>query len=348
MSVLGLATKYRPHTFEDVVEQSSTTRILKRQIELKEYSHTYLFAGPSGCGKTTIARIMANMINEGQGSPEEIDSASNNSVEAMRALVRDAQMLSLSSNYKIYIFDECHMLSKSAWDAGLKLFEEPPAKTIFMFCTTDPQKIPATILSRVQRFDFQRISFDNIVKRLQYIIAQEVAEGQSISATEEALQFIAKIADGGMRSAITLLEKCFGYENNLTLDIVVKVLGTVNYDVLFDLTNAVLDYNSKGVVDIINSLHMAGVDIKMFMKQYADFVLDLCKYSILKATGEVNYNLIQVPSLYKDKLDYTTAGNEEFMTSYLNRLIDINNQIKWEQNPKRVVEMNLLLLSVKS
>lgn len=347
MSVLGLATNYRPKTFEDVVEQNSTIKILKRQVELKEYSHTYLFAGPSGCGKTTVARIMANMINEGQGSPEEIDSASNNSVEAMRAIVRDAQMLSLSSPYKIYIFDECQMLTKSAWDAGLKIFEEPPARTIFMFCTTDPQKIPATILSRVQRFDFQRISFDNIVNRLKYIIDCERKKGQDISADDEALQFIAKTADGGMRSAITLLEKCFGYENHLTLDIVVRVLGTVNYDILFDLTNAVIDYNSNGVVDIINSLHLNGVDFKVFMKQYIDFVLDLCKYNVLKSAGDVNYNLLQIPSLYKDKLDYVCDGNGEFLTSYLNKLIDINNQIKWEQSPKRIVEMNLLLLSIK-
>ena len=173
----ALAIKYRPKTFTDVTEQEEIKIILQQQLKNKEIQHCYLFTGSAGTGKTTNARIFANEINEGQGNPIELDAASNNSVDDMRKLIEQAQTKSLNSEYKVFIIDECHMITTQGWNAILKLIEEPPAKSIFIFCTTDPERIPKTILSRVQRYDFKRISQQGIVRRLQYICEQEIKNG---------------------------------------------------------------------------------------------------------------------------------------------------------------------------
>jgi DNA polymerase-3 subunit gamma/tau len=165
-----LAVKYRPSVFAEVIGQESIKQILQDQISTKTHKNCYLFTGGAGTGKTTCARIFANEINNGKGSFIEIDAASNNGVDNVREIIDNAKYKSLDSEYKIYIIDECHMLSTGAWNAMLKILEEPPAKTVFILCTTDPQKIPNTILSRVQRYDFQRISLDGIISRLEYII----------------------------------------------------------------------------------------------------------------------------------------------------------------------------------
>lgn len=169
----ALALKYRPHTFSELTEQSAVVKILTNQIETNTIKHGYLFVGAAGTGKTTSARIFANMINKGSGEPIELDAASNNSVDDIRRITEEAQTKSLDSEYKVFIIDECHMLSNSAWNAFLKTLEEPPAKSIFILCTTDPQRVPNTILSRVQRYNFQRISHKGTVDRLKYIIEQE-------------------------------------------------------------------------------------------------------------------------------------------------------------------------------
>ena len=169
----SLAVRYRPNTWDDVTEQSTATTILRQQIERGEILHAYLFVGSAGVGKTTIARIFANEINKGQGKPIELDAASYNSVDNVRDIRNQAKVQSIDSEYKVYIIDECHALSKDAWQAFLKILEEPPKKTIFIFCTTDAQKVPKTILSRVQKYTFKRISQQGIVQRLKYIIEQE-------------------------------------------------------------------------------------------------------------------------------------------------------------------------------
>lgn len=168
-----LAVKYRPSEWSDVVEQESTKIILKNQLDTNSVKNAYLFVGSAGCGKTTCARIFANKINKGHGNPIEMDAASNSSVDDVREIINQAKTKSLDSEYKVFIIDECHSLSSTAWQALLKLIEEPPAKSIFIFCTTEAQKVPKTILSRVQRFNFQRISQKGIVDRLRYIIEQE-------------------------------------------------------------------------------------------------------------------------------------------------------------------------------
>lgn len=171
--VASLAVKYRPRAFDDVTEQSAIRTILEQQIQSGQIKNCYLFCGPAGTGKTTCARIFANEINKGAGNPIEMDAASNNGVDYVRELIIQAKVKSLDSDYKVFILDECHALSNNAWQAMLKIIEEPPAKSIFIFCTTDPQKIPKTILSRVQRYDFQRISYRGIVNRLERILNEE-------------------------------------------------------------------------------------------------------------------------------------------------------------------------------
>lgn len=168
-----LAVKYRPKTWDEVSEQSSTKIILQQQLESGEVKNAYLFCGPAGCGKTTCARIFANDINKGEGNPIELDAASNNGVDDVRNIIQQAKTKSINSEYKIFIIDECHALSNSAWQAMLKIIEEPPAKSIFIMCTTDPERIPKTILSRVQRYTFSRISTEGIVKRLKEILGRE-------------------------------------------------------------------------------------------------------------------------------------------------------------------------------
>lgn len=174
MSV-SLAVKYRPKIWSDVCEQNATLVILQQQLIANDIKNSYLFCGPAGCGKTTCARIFANEINKGLGSPIELDAASNNSVEDVREIIQQAKTTSIDSEYKVFIMDEVHALSNQAWQAMLKVLEEPPAKSIFIMCTTEKNKIPKTILSRVQQFDFQRISTNAIADRLTEVLKQEGA-----------------------------------------------------------------------------------------------------------------------------------------------------------------------------
>lgn len=342
MAALTLAVEYRPRTFSDVVEQASTVQILEKQIEEKTYKQAYLFSGPAGTGKTTIGRILGNEINGRQGNIIEVDAASNNSVENIRQIIADAQIRSFDSEFKVYIIDECHALSSPAWQAILKTLEEPPAKTIFIFCTTDPQKIPATILSRVQRYEISKISYGAIVARLSYILTSEKKKNAEINWTEDALKYIAKLADGGMRDAISMCDKCLSFNSNITLDVVVKALGTVNYATMFDLTNAVIDQNELGVIKIINDTYDAGNDLKQFMQQYALFLLDLVKY--IKSN---TFDYIKIPAIYKEQLDATVRGVDiKFFYNCMRSIISLNNNIKWDHNAKASIESELLLLCV--
>ena len=274
--MISLAVKHRPKTFDDVVEQESIKVILQQQLESNEVKHAYLFCGGAGTGKTTCARIFANEINKGKGNPIEMDAASNSGVEDVRNIIQQAKSKSLDSEYKVFIVDECHAISLMGWQAFLKMLEEPPAKSIFIFCTTDPQKIPKTILSRVQRYDFSRISQEGIVGRLEAIIAAEGNE-LAIKYTDEAIEYLAKIADGGMRDAITLMDKALSFNKDLTLENVVHALGTTNYDIMFDLTECFVYPNSKKMMEIIDSIHADGKDLKRFMKTYIQFLLDVQK-----------------------------------------------------------------------
>ena len=357
----ALAIKYRPRTFDDVVEQGSVKQILQEQLRTKTHKNCYLFTGGAGTGKTTCARIFANEINGHTGNPIEIDAASNNGVENVREIIDNAKFKALDAPYKVYIIDECHMLSNGAWNAMLKLIEEPPAQTIFIFCTTDPQKIPATIISRVQRYDFQRITYASVVNRLQQILDWEnqeiievncgsqdavadiewaIKEGiEVITYDTEALGYISKLADGGMRDAITLLDKCISFSLDISVENVVQALGTINYDVMFDLTEAIIDMRAADAVVVIEEAHRSGVDLKQFIKQYSYFVLDAYKYCLL---GDFEY--LQIPSTYADKLDNWDDETYDFIKELLAEIIKLNADIKWEPSPKPLIESTIILL----
>lgn len=344
MAQKSLAVRYRPMTFDDVVEQSVIKDILKYQVETGTHKNCYLFCGGAGTGKTTCARIFANEINNGKGTTIEIDAASNNGVEQVREIIDNSKFKSIDSEYKVYILDEVHMLSTGAWNAMLKLIEEPPASTIFIMCTTDPQKIPATILSRVQRYDFQRITYNAIVARLAHIIDCENAERAAAADPEwaydyeqEALHYIAKMSEGGMRDAITLLDKCISYSSSITLKNVVDTLGTTDYSVMFDLTDAILDMKTADAIKIIEEVHRSGADLKQFVKSYMSFMLDLCKYEVLQG-----FEYLQLPATHSEQL--SEYGGEDFdvFQTILDGLVALNAAIKWDTSPKTLIEATVM------
>ena len=336
MAIKALAIKYRPTTFNDVVEQDTIKAILTQQLETGTIKHAYLFVGSAGTGKTTCARIFANEINHHQGNPIEQDAASNNSVDDARILIQQARTQPLDSEYKIFIIDECHMLTNAAWNALLKLIEEPPAKSIFIFCTTDPQKIPKTILSRVQRYDFQRISQQGIKDRLKYILGEE-KNGTNYEWETDAVDYIAKIAEGGMRDAITMMDKCLSYSDDLTVENIVKALGLTDYDLMFDLNTSIMDNNGSDIIKIVESIYSAGKDLKIFIRRYMQFLLDVCKYHML---GDFKY--VQIPDIYKKELDSYGDYEKDVVKHLLSTVIKLNSDIKWDQSPKYMIEASLL------
>ena len=332
----ALAIKYRPQTFEDLTEQSAVVTILTNQIETNTIKHGYLFCGGAGTGKTTSARIFANMINKGAGTPIELDAASNNSVEDIRRLTEDAQTQSIDSEYKVFVIDECHSLSNQAWQAMLKTLEEPPAKAIFIFCTTNPEKIPQTILSRVQRYNFQRISQEGIVTRLEYILTREIST--VMPEYKDALEYIAKIADGGMRDAITLMDKCLSFSSDLTVENVIKALGVADYNTMFDLNNAFFENDKPKLIKIVSDVYSSGMDLKLFIKNYFEFLLDLNVYCLTKDLA-----MTKIPEIWVGEMN--SYGSHEWSVSnnLLTYITDLQSSIKWEQNPKAVIIAKFIL-----
>ena len=330
---MNLSLKYRPNDFKDVCAQSSIIKILEQQINTKQWVNAYLFSGPSGCGKTTIARILANKINNGLGEPIEIDAASNSGVDNVRQIIEEAGMRSLDSEYKIYIIDECHGLSNSAWQSFLKLIEEPPKYTIFMFCTTELQKVPETIQNRCQQFRVTRVDNKLIEDRLIFICKNE-----GFSYTVDAINQITKMSSGSVRQAITYLDKCKDY-GDITINNVLEVLGTFSYDTYFNIVNAIIDKDEKTIVSIVDDLYSKGYDLKLFIDIFLDFLLDLTKYIIFRS-----FDIIKIPIGYKDKLDYTI--NVENAGKYFNHLIDkileLKSLLKGDSMPKNTIEIFLL------
>ena len=327
----SLAVKYRPKIFEEVCSQESIIKILRRQLELKQFKNTYLFCGASGCGKTTIARIFANEINKGIGSPIEIDGASNNGVDNVKAIISSASERSIDSEYKIYLLDECHALTNQAWQAFLKCIEEPPTYTIFIFCTTDPQKIPATILNRVMRFNFNRISNDKIRERLEYICEQE-----HFLNYKEGCDYISRICNGQMRDGIALLEKCASYDIDINIDNVLSALGNYSYDVQFDLVNFMIDGNIDQSLRVINYLYNQGNDLRLFIDQFLAFCLDIMKYSL---TG--TYEVTKIPSTLEERLKNSInfENSIQYYSYLVDRLLQLKNMLKNDNDVKSTIEV---------
>ena len=332
---VSLAVKYRPKCWEDVTEQSVVKDILENQVKTKTVQSAYLFTGPSGTGKTTSARIFANMINNGKGNPIEVDAASNSGVDNIRQIIDDAKRKPLDAEYKIFIVDECHSLSNGAWQALLKTLEEPSKFTIFIFCTTDPQKIPATILSRVQRYNFQKISNEGIVERLGYIIAQEIVHNEDIIYTEDAVDYIAKVSTGGMRDAITLLDKCLSLSRTLNLENVLKTIGGEDYSTFILFLTALQNKEKETAITTIENIYNAGKDVKQFMKDFAKFILEVEKYALYG-----NFDYVNLPNTLENELKQLI---DDSLFNVMDFVVSLNNQIKWENDAKTLIELSILI-----
>lgn len=341
MAKEALAIKYRPKTFNDLTEQNAIKDILENQIKTKTFQHGYLFTGPAGTGKTTSARIFASMINAGKGNPIEVDAASNSGVDNIRQIIEDAKRKPLDAEYKIFIVDECHSLSNGAWQALLKTLEEPPKFTIFIFCTTDPQKIPNTILSRVQRYNFQKISNKGIVERLSSILIMESEEANECGCdgaynwNTEAIEYIAKVSNGGMRDAITLMDKCLSLSTDLTLKNVLQTIGGEDYSTFILFLTALQNKEKGTAITTIENVYNVGKDVKQFMKDFAKFVLEVEKYALYK-----NFYYISLPNTLQNELEQLI---DDTLFDVMDFVVSLNNQIKWDNDPKILIELSILI-----
>ena len=287
MMYQALYRKYRPKTFDDVVGQEHITETLKKQVETGRLSHAYLFIGTRGTGKTTCAKILAKAVNclqprEGDPCNEcevcrgidagsimdvvEIDAASNNGVDNIRDLREEVNFTPSVAKYRVYIIDEVHMLSAGAFNALLKTLEEPPAHVIFILATTEVHKLPATILSRCQRFDFGRIQPGDIAARL-----RQVAEGEGFSVTDEAAMLLARLADGALRDALSLLDQCAARSREITADVVAEATGMVGRDYLHDIAAAVRTENGGAGLLLIDRLYNASKDMERLCAELIEY-----------------------------------------------------------------------------
>lgn len=333
----SLAVKYRPSKWEDVIGQESVVKILTKQIETGAIKNAYLFTGITGAGKTTASRLLATEINKAPDSYIEIDAASNNSAEKMRAIVKSAQERSIDYKYKIFIIDEVHALSNQAWQVMLKCLEEPPEFTIFILCTTDAQKIPTTILNRVQRFNISRISEDNIFKRLQYICEQE-----NLVHFEDTISYISKTSDGSMRTAISLLEKCAALSTDLDINITLSILGAAPFSLLIKLTNALIDSQIHTIFTCMSDIDSSYPDLKIFLDRYIDFILDILKYYIFKTLS-----VTSIPSNLEKEIKNLLAieNAQKYFQYVLDKLLSLKQIIKNDSNIQSSIEIVFLQIA---
>lgn len=291
MSYIALYRKYRPSTFETIVGQESVTKILKNQINSGKISHAYIFSGSRGTGKTSAAKVFAraiNCLNPHDGEPcnecevcknildgnttdvIEMDAASNNSVENIRQIRQEVVYATIDVKYRVYIIDEAHMLTISAFNALLKTLEEPPENVVFILATTEQHKIPVTILSRCLRFEFNRISDNDIVDRLKFVLNEE-----NIEYEEKAIDYIAKLAEGGMRDALSILERCI-CENSVKLEYkdIQRLVGAIDTDIIDEVFKSIISYDSVHAVENVEKVIKKGKDLRQFVYQLTETFLD--------------------------------------------------------------------------
>ena len=300
----ALYRSYRPQNFEDVVGQEHIIRTLKNQIENNNVGHAYLFSGTRGTGKTSTAKIFARAVNcENSINQEpcnecevcrdilndnvmdvvEIDAASNNSVDDIRELRESVKYSPTKAKYKVYIIDEVHMLSQGAFNALLKTLEEPPSYVIFILATTEPHKIPATILSRCQRFDFKRVTVKDMTDRMKKICNEE-----NIEVEEKALNLIARNSQGALRDALSILDQCISFsDNKIEYKDAVELLGTVNIEQLFEMAQSIIDQDTKRSLQILNEFVVWGKDIRNLINDLIDHFRNLMVCKVSKDLDEI-------------------------------------------------------------
>jgi DNA polymerase-3 subunit gamma/tau len=354
MSFIVTARKWRPQKFSDVVGQEHITTTLKNAIRNNRIAHAYLFTGPRGVGKTTTARILAktlNCTNSKDAEPcnecemcrtiqtsqlmdiIEIDGASNRGIDEVRALRDSVKYTPTKGKYKVYIIDEVHMLTRESFNAFLKTLEEPPSHTIFIFATTDAHKVPPTIISRCQRFDFRRIQLDSIK-----ILLRQIAESEKIQIDDKTLTIIAKKADGALRDAESIFDQVVSFcGNNIDPDTVAKMLNLINDEVFFRISDAVLEKNFKTVFEVSDTIYENGWD-------FVDFTEGLIEHfrNILAAVITEKTELIETADEYRKKyLQYIDKFSQSDLLRLLNFLNKVHQELKYSQNHKLKVEISL-------
>ena len=350
---------YRPKTFEDVVGQEHIVKTLKNQIKNNNIGHAYLFSGTRGTGKTSTAKIFAravnclNPINEEPCNEceicidtlndnimdiVEIDAASNNSVDDIRELRESVKYTPSKAKYKVYIIDEVHMLSQGAFNALLKTLEEPPSYVIFILATTEPHKIPATILSRCQRFDFKRVSSKDIADRMSYI-----CEKENIQAEDKALSLIARNSQGALRDALSILDQCMSFGNDkIEYNDVIELLGTVNIDELFQLSQSIIDEDTKKSLQILNEFIIWGKDIRNLINDLIDHFRNLMVCKVSKDLDEI----ISLPEESIERLkEQSKTININDLIRILNILSETQDSMKSSSNTRILAEVTMMKIA---
>ncbi len=365
MSYVALYRKFRPNDFGEVKGQDEIVTTLKNQLRLGRLGHAYLFTGTRGTGKTTIAKIMAKAVNcehptengpcnecvmcrsiQAQNAVNvmEIDAASNNSVDNAREIIESVQYSPASGKYKVYIIDEAHMLSQAAFNALLKTIEEPPSYVMFIFATTEVHKIPVTILSRCQRYDFQRLTIDDISGQLRHIIEEEHVE-----AEDKALRYIAKAADGSMRDGISLLDRCasFCIGGELTYEKVLDVLGAIDTSVFYDMLSAVMNGDIKSVLDIIDTVMNEGREITWFVNEFIWYLRNLLIMSAVDDGRQMDV-MEEMMDMSADSLELLKTRAAEIdsdnIIRYIRILSELASSVKYSGQKRVLTEVAFIKL----
>ncbi|MEG1870715.1 MAG: DNA polymerase III subunit gamma/tau [Peptostreptococcaceae bacterium] len=355
----ALYRAYRPQTFKDVVGQEHIVRTLKNQIQNNNVGHAYLFCGTRGTGKTSTAKIFARAVNCENSIDEEpcnqcevckdilndnimdvieIDAASNNSVDDIREIRENVKYTPAKCKYKVYIIDEVHMLSQGAFNALLKTLEEPPSYVIFILATTEPHKIPATILSRCQRFDFKRVTVKDMACRM-----KEICDDVDIEVDDRALNLIARNSQGALRDALSILDQCMSFsDGNIEYKDVVDLLGTVNVEQLFEMAEYVINEDTKKCLAILNEFVIWGKDIKNLIDDLIDHFRNLMVCKVSKDLDEI----ISLPEEIIDQLkDQANTIEIDEIIRILNVLSTTQDTIKSSSNPRVLAEVSIMKLS---
>lgn len=359
MSYTALYRKFRPSTFEEIVGQEHITRTLRNQIMAGRVGHAYLFNGGRGTGKTSAAKVLAraiNCLNPKDGEPcneceickaalsgsltdiVEMDAASNNSVDDVRSIREEVNFLPTVAKYRVYIIDEVHMLSTGAFNALLKTLEEPPSYVIFILATTEKHKIPVTILSRCQKYDFKRISVDTITNHLVSLMEKE-----KVDADEKALRYIARAADGSMRDALSLLDQCIAFYlgQTLTYDNVLEVLGTADTSVFSALLRNILNHDSIAALDIIDSMITEGRELSQFL---SDFLWYLRNLLILKDQEGAEESLDMSKETIAALKEECSMVDTIALLRYIRLLSELSNQIRTATQKRVLLEVGFIKL----